>query len=468
MALSVATPLGRADAPTGSASAATSATPAVLGARDRLVAAVTEAGGTLGVAVMSLDDGATVAEHHAEAQMSPASNMKLFTAWAALRALGPQHTYLTGLYGRIDGDRVDPLVIAGDGDPGLEMRHVGEMVARLKRAGVARVGDIVVDQSHFDALYVPPAFDAQPHEWAAFRAPVAAVSLAANTLLFEVRAGSDGGAARVSVVPPSFATLSARTMTSARDTPDAVTTTLSVDGAALRAVVGGSIPEGSPTLTYWRRVDDPTLLAGYGLRDACADIGIAVEGKVSAGARGNRPLLSAHRSQPLASLLLFLGKHSNNFYAEMIFKSLADAAPASFDRAARRVEALLDEAHIDRTGMRFRNGSGLFDAGTLTAIGTARMLHAAYRDPAVMPELLASLSIGGVDGTLRHRFTAQRTSRTIRAKTGTLAAVTSLSGYVLGAGDAQSYAFSVYVNDVAGKTVSMRQAIDAFVATLAR
>jgi D-alanyl-D-alanine carboxypeptidase/D-alanyl-D-alanine-endopeptidase (penicillin-binding protein 4) len=294
------------------------------------------------------------------------------------------------------------------------------------------------------------------------------VSLAANTLLFEVRAGSDGGAARVSIVPPSFATLSARTMTSARDTPDAVTTTLSVDGDALRAVVGGSIPERSPTLTYWRRVDDPTRLAGYGLRDACADIGIAVEGKVSAGARGNRPLLSAHRSQPLASLLLYLGKHSNNFYAEMIFKSLADAAPASFDRAARRVEALLDEAHIDRTGMRFRNGSGLFDAGTLTAVGTARMLHAAYRDPAVMPELLASLSIGGVDGTLRHRFTAQRTSRTIRAKTGTLAAVTSLSGYVLGAGDAPSYAFSVYVNDVAGKTVSMRQAIDAFVATLAR
>ena len=434
----------------------------------RLAKRARDAGGHVGVAVVEIGSGDTVVAHRADQPHDPASNMKLITAWAALRRLGPQHQYLSGLYGKIDGDRVPELVLRGEGDPSLEMRHLHEMVARLKRAGVVRVGDILVDQTRFDGQYTPPAFESQPNEWAAFRAPVAAVSLAANTVLFEVRPRRSGEKARLAAVPASFVSMAGRVRTTDPGDPENVRMSLARDGHKLKATAGGSLPEGSSTVRFWRRVDDPTLLAGYGLHDACRDLGIAVEGTIKEGrvSKVKHKLLSAHRSQPLARLLFALGKFSNNFYAEMIFKSLG-GRPASFDAASRAVEEELDRAGIDRNGMRFNNGSGLFDAGKLTPLGTARLLAHAAQDPRVAPEMLAHLSIGGVDGTVRHRLKKHADSRRIRAKTGTLAAVSAMSGYVLGADGKPSYAFSVMVNDVRGKAIGMRKHIDRFVASIA-
>ena len=110
------------------------------GAHDRLVKRVKDAGGTVGIAVMALDADEPLLTYQAGAPLEPASNMKLFTAWAALRALGPDHEYLTALYGDQAGERVDTLLLRGEGDPSLEMRHLREMVARLHRAA-ARLRD---------------------------------------------------------------------------------------------------------------------------------------------------------------------------------------------------------------------------------------------------------------------------------------------------------------------------------------
>ena len=113
------------------------------------------------------------------------------------------------------------LILRGDGDPSLEVRHLYEMVARMKRAGIARIGDIAVDQTHFDDIFVPPAFGQQPHEWKAFRANVAALSLAANTVMIEVRSTAAGKPARVSVVPSGFVDVVGRVRTSQATSPDA-------------------------------------------------------------------------------------------------------------------------------------------------------------------------------------------------------------------------------------------------------
>ena len=80
---------------------------------------------------------------------------------------------------------------------------------------------------------------------------------------------------------------------------------------------------------------------------------------------------------------------------------------------------------------------------------------------------LAQLAIGGVDGTLRGRFRAWSKERAIRAKTGTLASVTSLSGYILPPAGRSPIAFAVLASDVPGKIAPARKAIDAFVEALA-
>jgi len=294
----------------------------VIEAVQKLSADVQRWGGSAGVLVIDVPTGAVLAALNEHTAFNPASNAKLVTAVAALRTLGPQHRFLTGLYGKQTGDAVGELVLRGQGDPSLRMGDLAEMARELASAGVRRVRSIGVDQSYFDDRYAPPAFEQQPHEWAAFRAPVAAVSLNSNTVLFTVRPSEQGKSALLSVEPPGLIDLAGAVRTSAKGDPEKITLTLEPRGDRLAATFGGTVPEKSRPVRIARRVEDPRLLAGYALRAALKDAGIEVTGDVHTANSREKKLLAAHRSEPLGELLTALGKESDNFYAEMIFKAL--------------------------------------------------------------------------------------------------------------------------------------------------
>ena len=95
------------------------------------------------------------------------------------------------------------------------------------------------------------------------------------------------------------------------------------------------------------------------------------------------------------------------------------------------------------------------------------MLLHVHRDAAIRNEFLSHLAIGGVDGTLARRFRDLPAPRIVRAKTGTLNSVISLSGYVIGPEPHRGYAFSILANGVRGKQAQARALAEAVVARLA-
>jgi D-alanyl-D-alanine carboxypeptidase/D-alanyl-D-alanine-endopeptidase (penicillin-binding protein 4) len=436
----------------------------------KLAADVKGWGGTVGVSVIDVGSGAAIAATSEHAPLNPASNAKLATAAAAIRLLGPQHRFLTGLYGKINGEGVDELVLRGDGDPSLSTRDLWAMAADLRAAGVRRVRSILVDQAWFDDAYVPPAFEQQPAEWAPFRAPIAAVSLNENTVLFQIRPAKDGADALVDVDPPGFVDLSGSIGTSKKGDPEKVTLGLEGKGARLTGKLGGTLPEGSRLLRVAKRVDDPRLLAGYALRAVLKQLGADVPAEVKAGGAKQKGLLVAHRSEELSQLAFALGKESDNFYAEMLFKAIgaqAKGRPATSDAAAAAVTSYLEGIGAMEPGVVVKNGSGLFDANRVTPASTTALLRAAFRDPRVGPDFVAQLSIGGVDGTMHGRFREWSKSRAVRAKTGTLDAVAALSGYVLPPPGRSPVAFSLLVNGIPGKVSAARGSMDAVVKAIA-
>lgn len=452
-----------AEAPASSAPAQAGIEASAIDAAIRKLAAdVKRWGGTVGVAVIDVTTGKAIATFEEHTAFNPASNAKLATAAAAIRILGPQHRFLTGLYGKISGDGVEELVLRGDGDPSLETRDLWAMASDLRAAGVRRVRGISVDQSFFDDRYVPPAFEQQPNEWAPFRAPVAPVSINENTVLFQVRSTKDGKEALVDVDPPGFVDVLGSVMTSKKGDPEKVVLGLSAKGTRLAAKLSGSLPEGSRLLRVERRVDDPRLLAGYALRSVLKQVGIDVPGEARLGGEKQKALLVAHRSAELGALVGALGKHSDNFYAEMLFKAIGayKGRPASADAASAAVEGYLKEVGAFEPGMAVKNGSGLFDANRSTPWATAGLLRAAYRDPRVGPDFVAQLAIGGVDGTMRSRLRDWGARRAIRVKTGTLDAVAALSGYILPPSGKSPLAFSILVNGIGGKVSAARGAMD--------
>ncbi|HVY49107.1 MAG TPA: D-alanyl-D-alanine carboxypeptidase/D-alanyl-D-alanine-endopeptidase, partial [Minicystis sp.] len=452
------------------AAAARAEPAAVREALDRLGADVKRWGGSFGAVAVDVSTGAVVFARAEHAPLNPASNAKLATAAAALDALGPGHRFSTGLFGKVEREAVDALVLRGDGDPSLRSADLAALAQALRGYGVRRVRGIEVDQTLFDDAYAPPAFEQQPGEWAPFRAPVAPVSVDENTVTFTVRPTREGSDAAVSIEPPGFVEVSGTVATGAKRDPDKLVVALEPRGKRLAARLSGAIPDAGRPIYAVKRVDDPRLLAGYALRAALKQAGIDVQGDVRLGGRHEKHLLVRHASAPLGELLFALGKDSDNFYAEMLFKALAAAGkrPATAADAADAVTAELRTLGALDGGVVIRNGSGLFDANRTTPWAVAQLLRAAYRSPRIAPEFLAQLSIGGVDGTLHGRLRDWAGTRAIRAKTGTLDAVAALSGYVLAPSGKSPVAFSVLVNGVPGKASAARKPMDAVVDALAR
>jgi D-alanyl-D-alanine carboxypeptidase/D-alanyl-D-alanine-endopeptidase (penicillin-binding protein 4) len=429
-------------------------------------------GASLGIAIVDVDSGRVLAAVNEHAPLNPASNAKLYTAGAALATLRGEFRYETTLTGKIERDSViGPLGVRGFGDPSLNTADLWDMVSQLKIRGIRRIeGDVVVDQRFYDDQTTPPGFEQQPNEWSSFRAPVSAVGLDENCITLLIRPSSPGAPARVTFEPPGFVDFDGTVRTGDGPGADTVELVLSGNGSRMTARVSGVVGSDARLLRYTRRAEDPRLLAGFALKSLLLDAGIAVSGDVKLGSvRGST--LAHHQSAPLSTLLYSLGKQSDNFYAEMIFRSLGGEAkgrPAKSADASEVVSKWLERIGASDPEMVVKNGSGLFDANRVTAWSTVQLLKWAWRDPAVQPEFVAQLSVGGVDGSLHKRFRSEATRRRVRAKTGTLDDVIALSGYITRDSGKGPVTFSVLWNHVGGKQDAARRATDRLIDLLAK
>jgi len=454
-----------------------SAAPRADAARGRVVEAlqsltdwVRGRGGTLSARVVDSESGFVWAESSPESALNPASNMKIVTTAVALERLGAEFRFSTGLYGKQEADRVETLVLRGQGDPSLDTADLWELARALRSLGVTKVGQLLVDQSRFDEQFVPPAFDQQPDEWASFRAPVSAVALERNAVTLNVLPSEPGQPARAWFEPAGIVTIEGTVETRRTGAGEGVQLSLETRGADLIAHLAGYAAKGLPRMRFDRRLDDPRRAPGLALRELLIGVGIEVQGPVALGGNQIEPRLAFHQSAPLAQLLSELGKNSDNFYAEMLFKALgADATsnPARSQDGAAVVRQWLSQHGLARPDTRIENGSGLFDANRVSAATLAGTLLAVRQNPAVYPEFLAQLAIGGVDGTLHSRFRKFKDQRIVRAKTGTLSAAVGLSGYVLSASSSAPIVFSVLVNGLEGQAGAVRERIDRVVETIA-
>jgi len=131
------------------------------------------------------------------------------------------------------------------------------------------------------------------------------------------------------------------------------------------------------------------------------------------------------------------------------------------------IAQLKDMSALDE-GVVVKNGSGLFDANRVTAWSTALLLRTAFCDTSISSDFVAQLATGGVDGTLRGRFRSWSNKGAVRAKTGTLNSVASLSGYVLAPPGRSPFAFSILVTEIPGKVSGARPLIDKVVEAAAK
>jgi D-alanyl-D-alanine carboxypeptidase/D-alanyl-D-alanine-endopeptidase (penicillin-binding protein 4) len=408
--------------------------------------------------------GATRVSHNANLPMNPASVIKLLTTYAALDELGPAYTWRTPVWlagplkaGVLEGD----LHLQGRGDPKLTLERLMLFVQRLRQMGVTEIrGDIVLDQGAFVVPEVSTAeFDNEPLRPYNARAQALLLNLSATLYTFTPDAAA--GVARVSAEPALEGMAVDATVPLAGGPCNDWRAALrpNQDAKALR--FAGSYPAACGERVWPRASADARVYAQRLLATLWRDAGGKLAGSVREGPAPATPPSFELVSPNLADVVRDINKFSNNVMAQQLFLTLAlqsngngRVGPDDAREALRRWLADRQGERLD--GVVIDNGSGLSRETRVSAALLARLLQRAFGS-AVMPELMASLPVTGLDGTLR-RSKAQ--AGRAHLKTGSLRDVTALAGYVLGT-SGKRYVFVAMVNHPNANAA--RPALDALV-----
>lgn len=427
------------------------------------------------VLVRSLDDGAIVFSRDPDELLNPASNVKLFTAAAAISRLGTEYRFETEFL--VDQDFKDgkakTLYVRGRGDPSINTDRLYGMVSELSHAGLKEVQELVVDDSWFDGERSAPGFD-QEYGDKAYLSPTGALSLNWNTVGVYLRPAQNPGArASIEVEPPSEYFVVEGEVATGTKTQRRFTVSSSIDKDRVRQKIeaNGVVPVDKGVWSSWKKIDQPALYFGFTLKALLQQRGIKVKGKLRPGVvPSGQKLLYTAQSDTLDIVLKKLNKHSSNFVAEQLIKTLGAegrGAPGSHAKGIDVVEDFLErEVGIPRGTYVMKNGSGLNDANRFSAAQTTRLLVHMMDRFQVMPEFVSSVGIAGKDGTLKYRFEGSDAVGKLRAKTGTLETVSALSGYVESVGK-ERFVFSIMVNDFSGRAGTVVPNIDALGAAIA-
>lgn len=348
--------------------------------------------------------------------MRPASTQKVLTAISALSVLGAQHdirtrTYYTGSIAdsTLNGD----IYVIGDFDPMYSHGDLKELARAIRDFGIKRVnGTIYGDASMKDSdLYGSGwCWDDVPSKYQPFLCPLM------------VERGR---------MYPNFGSYS-------KDPSFHPATHFAYSLSQELKNLGVTRPQG--------------IAIDYGMKEW----------------PGSGTLLN-NKIRTIEQIMQRMLKNSDNLHAEAMFFQLANfnkSKRCSWKDGARQVENVLRKAGASTTYVKVADGSGVSLYNYGSAETQVAMLRYAYKTPSIYKSFYDALPIAGVDGTLDTRMKTGNAYRNVRAKTGTVEGVITLTGYVT-ASNGHLLAFSILINGVlTGSTARDYQ--DRFCQELAR
>lgn len=429
----------------------------------------------VGVYIQDLSNGVVLAATRAAEPFTPASNMKILTSGCALLVLGSDFVFTTELVR--DGQT---LIVRGSGDPALaDPEILNQMEPRLTvdevlnilakavaSAGMTKATELIVDDRIFDREYVHPTWPKhQLSDW--YCAEVSGLNFHTNVLSAWARPSPDGvGKRPIRSIQPDAPWLSvdnqARTVGEGKNAISLVRTT---DANTFR--LGGDVrfPIQEPVETT---IHDPALFFGQVLADRLARAGVEI-GDVTPAAAAvaaapnpavrlaavgealNEDRVLARITTPMADVLRRCNMDSHNLYAECLFKRMGrqiNGDSGSWKSGAAVLRMMLSQkvGPLAARSTIIADGSGMSRDNAVTPETLVKWLGVmASAESGVRDAFIDSLATPG-EGRMKDRFQGMRLKNEVRAKSGYIKGVRTLSGYITNTETGRRVAFSIMVN----------------------
>ena len=457
--------------------------------------------GQVGVKIVSLNTGQIIFQQNAEKYFMPASNMKNFTVSTALEKLTPDFRFVTSVFassapdatGTVNGIRVfgrGDISISDTFNDGDKYKGLDKLADAIAAAGVKRIeGDIIGDETYFTGSPVSGSWEWDDLQFY-YGAEVSALPLNDNAQSVSVIPGPVGYPCSVKFTP--FNPI-VRITNLCTTTPAGTPRTLRIDKKIDRNIVEitGTLPAGNAGFSGFVSVSRPAELFVALLKQRLEAKGITVTGQTRAV--NTKMLVPADmnleiaklESPPLSVIAARTMKPSQNMYTETLLWTLGEYARArtsyptvgvggvavsgknadSAELGIGEVKSFLTSIGVSPDGIIQHDGSGLSRHDLITPEAVVQLYTYMGKQSRYSQAWRDSLTIGGVDGTLRSRFTGTKAAGNVRGKTGTIDQVSALSGYVTTASGEQ-LVFSMVVNGV-NETRTRTSLLDDIVVYLA-
>ena len=427
------------------------------------------AGNALWSVVARDTTGKVLMAYNADKQMRPASNLKLLTSAAILDELGPDYRYTTTVYGwgqqqgnSWEGD----IFIRGAGDPSIsgdfyrdDRFHVfDKFFNALYSRGIRRVdGNLIGNDAFFDQQAYPEGWSWQDLSFY-YGVEISALSFNNNAVDLTVYANGDmGETPEIEWFPfdTDYVNFVNEQVITPRDTEydEFYRRLLGTNTILLRS----KLPKGYVEKESLS-INNASMFFMDTFKKYLEDGGISVGGRIIVDSQpqdwssSEYTKLIEHQSVPLRQLLERINKNSDNFYTEMLLKTMAaehfDAA-GSTELGISLVEDFAASMAMDTSRVELVDGSGMAPSTLLTASDLSTML-VNMREHPQFKTYKNSLSVSGLNGSLQYRF-GDKLEQKLYGKTGYVSGVRTLSGY-LEAASGQPLAVSVITNNYTGET----------------
>jgi PBP4 family serine-type D-alanyl-D-alanine carboxypeptidase len=403
----------------------------------------------VGMIVLNLDRDSVIYANNYQKNMVPASNLKIVTSAAALSFLGPDFQFKTRLAvrgevrrGKLHGD----LIVIGGGDPGFSLESLEAFVTTIKEQGISRIdGNIILVDDYFTRERLPIGW-AWHYLDARYAAEISALSMNRNVVNVRIEATELGDYADVSMEPLTGYVKLINTMITKPGEDSIIIfrppgeNTIYVDGG-----IGFK-----HTRNIEVAVKDPTMFVGQYLKERLDAAGIDFIGRcirgANVGAQESRldfNFIDSTLSVPLSEIIREINTESVNLYAEAVLKTLGShyLREGSFRAGASIVKEFLRRCGADTSLVELYDGSGLSRYNLISPYSIMLVLRYMYHSR--LFDDFYELMAGPGQGTLENKFNSF--NGIMRAKTGTLDAVSCLSGYLRL--NNENYCFSMMFNN---------------------
>lgn len=424
----------------------------------------------ISVEIKNLTTGQVIEEYRSGHVVPPASVMKLLTTGAALETLGPGFRFPTTLEysGEVrEGVLYGDLYIRGSADPSLGHKGQGflnKWVKKIREAGIRQIqGAVVANMTLLDGDASNPAWLGE--DAGNYYAPgIFGINYLNNSLNIVLRSGAIGTTAEVMRTEPSV--------------PDMTfinhirCTEITYDGAYVHGLpysheryLTGSVPSNKGQFGVRSDLPNPGLLLAQHLTQQLNGVGIVVSEPARFVAEGHVPACTevyTHLSDSLGALIAETNIHSNNLYAESIFRYLGlnYGKPGTINNSAQFIHDFWHRRGVNVSGALIKDGCGLAPQDAVSAETFVQLLSfmnkSRYRDV-----WIASLPISGQTGTIRSLCAGTELEGRIFAKSGTISGTKNFAGYIaMPNGDL--WAFAVLVNSAQGKAKHVQTVIQKY------